>query len=88
MFAPVAVTEKLTAEPAQIVCALGCCAIVVIGLTVSVALEELAVPQEPLTTQRYKFPDNPKPGAVNVYVVFVAPVILDQLLPPSVLTCH
>ncbi len=53
MAEPVAVTEKLTSVPAQIVCAFGCCVMAVIGLTVKVAALVLAVPQDPLTTQRY-----------------------------------
>ena len=60
-------------------------------LTVKLAAVVVAVcvpPHELVNTARYLFPLRDKVGAVTVSVVLVAPGMLLQVVPPSVLTCH
>jgi hypothetical protein len=52
-----------------------------------VALVELVLATLLVNTARYWFPLSPE-AAVKLKVVFVAPEISFQLVPPLVLTCH
>jgi hypothetical protein len=56
-------------------------------LTVRIAAEEVVEPAEFVKTVRYRFPLSPV-ATVKVYVTDVAPEMLFQVVPPSLLTCH
>ena len=78
--------EKLL--PEHTVPSAGCVVMLAGLLTVNIAALELVLPQTDDATQRYLLPFMEAVTAVRSNVALVAPLILVQLVPPSVLTCH
>ena len=90
MVDPVAVTLKLVEEPAQVETFWGWLVILTGLFTASVAVAELRlVVQVPFKTTLYLLPFIAAVRPVRLRVAAVpAVVILVQVVPPSVLTCH
>ena len=84
---PVAEAVNVAVAPEQTVCAVGCSEIPGPVFTVNVAAVVVAPPHVSVNTARYWFPFWPA-LVVKLSVVDVAPVMLLNVVPPLVLTCH
>ena len=78
---------NVAVAPEQTVCAVGCSEIPGPVFTVNVAAVVVAPPHVSVNTARYWFPFWPA-LVVKLSVVDVAPVMLLNVVPPLVLTCH
>ena len=78
---------NVAVAPEQTVCAVGCSEIPGPVFTVNVAAVVVAPPHGSVNTARYWFPFSPA-VVVKLSVVDVAPVMLLNVVPPLVLTCH
>ena len=78
---------NVAVAPEQTVCAVGCSEIPGPVFTVNVAAVVVAPPHVSVNTARYWFPFSPA-VVVKLSVVDVAPVMLLNVVPPLVLTCH
>ena len=78
---------NVAGAPEQTVCAVGCSEIPGPVFTVNVAAVVVAAPHVSVNTARYWFPFWPA-LVVKLNVVDVAPVMLLNVVPPLVLTCH